>query len=427
MAVDETKIYRVAELNRLVRNALEAALPYEISVVGEISNLRIPASGHGYFTLKDEAAQVSAVIWRGDLARLAVAPRDGMQVQVTGRLTVYERGGNYQIVVRTIQPAGMGALHAAFQRLKRKLEEEGLFDDARKRPLPMLPRHLGIVTSPTGAALRDIINILERRFPAMPITIAPARVQGPGAAEEIAAALDLLNRATDADVIIVGRGGGSLEDLWAFNEEVVARAIARSAAPVISAVGHETDYTISDFVADVRAPTPSAAAEMVVERKDHLETMLALAGRRLGRVLREATVRARERIRALQANYVLREPRHAVAIFYNRLATLRGRMTRGAGDAWREAQQANDAAQQRMRHALQLARERADGQCRRFAMQLRALNPYAVLERGYSVTRRADGVIVRRGDDVRPGMEVTTRLAKGSFTSEVKVIDEKTR
>ena len=425
MAVNETKIYRVAELNRLVRNALEAALPDEVSVVGEISNLRIPASGHGYFTLKDEAAQMAAIIWRGDLARQAVVPQDGMQVQITGRLTVYERGGNYQIVVRIIQPAGVGALHAAFQRLKRKLEEEGLFAATRKRTLPMLPRHLGIVTSPTGAALRDIINILDRRFPAMRITIAPARVQGQGAADEIAAAIDLLNRATDVDVIIVGRGGGSLEDLWAFNEEAVARAIVRSAAPVISAVGHETDYTISDFAADVRAPTPSAAAEIVVERKDLLENMLELAGRRLGRSLREATVRAGDRLRALQSNYVLREPRHAVAIFQGRLAALGARAARAAGDAWREAQQANDAAQQRMRHALQLARERADGQYRHFAMQLRALNPFAVLERGYSVTRRTDGAIVRRAADVRPGMEVTTRLAKGSFTAEVKVVDEK--
>jgi len=419
------RVYRVAEITRLVRNAIETALPDEIHVLGEISNLRIPGSGHGYFTLKDDQAQISAVIWRSDLSRLGFIPKDGMQVHVTGRLTVYERGGNYQLIVRVMQAAGVGALYAAFLKLKQKLEAEGLFDPARKRPLPLLPRHVAIVTSPTGAALRDILRIIDRRFPTMHITIAPARVQGDGAAAEIAAAIALLNRRGDCDVIIVGRGGGSLEDLWCFNEEVVARAIAASAIPVISAVGHETDFTISDFVADVRAPTPSAAAEIVVNRKADFDAAMVAARARMRRSLADKLQTARARLRALRDNYILREPRNIVALARSRLKDQRRRMVSTLDQAWRESQQTIDDRRQRMRHSVTLARERADGRMRQYTMQLRSLNPYAVLERGYSITRFPDGRVVRRADGLRPGELVETRLGRGGFTAEVKVIDEK--
>ncbi|OGV74134.1 MAG: exodeoxyribonuclease VII large subunit, partial [Lentisphaerae bacterium RIFOXYA12_FULL_60_10] len=257
------KALTVTELTRRIRAALEQGIG-PVVVEGEVSNVRRPSSGHCYFTLKDETAQIAAVLFRGVLETLRIVPKDGLQVRVRGELTVYEKNGNYQILVRHLEETGRGSLQARFEQLKSRLQQEGLFDAARKRPLPVLPRHIGIVTSPTGAAIRDILQVLSRRFPNLHVLVAPVRVQGDGAAEAIAAAIDRLNQRADLDVLIIGRGGGSLEDLWAFNEEVVARAVFRSRLPVISAVGHEIDFTISDFVADVRAPTPSAAAEIVV-------------------------------------------------------------------------------------------------------------------------------------------------------------------
>src|SRR5450830_1303089 len=260
---EEKNILSVTEITHRIKGVLEMGFS-EVWVQGEISNCKNHSSGHLYFTLKDGSASLSAVMWRSRVAQLLFRPNDGMKVIVWGNITVYEPRGNYQIDCLQIQPVGIGELQLAFDRLKQKLSAEGLFDEAHKKPLPEYPEKIGIVTSPTGAAIQDMLNILARRFPALEVIVAPVKVQGIGAAEEIAEAIQDLNSLSDIDVIIVGRGGGSLEDLWAFNEEVVARAIYSSRIPIVSAVGHEIDFSISDFVADLRAPTPSAAAELVV-------------------------------------------------------------------------------------------------------------------------------------------------------------------
>jgi exodeoxyribonuclease VII large subunit len=265
--VPERKLFTVAELSFAVKDLLEASFP-DIWVTGEVSNFRAAASGHYYFTLKDATAQLRAVCFRNQARYLKFKPQDGLSVIARGRLSVYEARGEYQLYVEYLEPAGVGALQFAFEQLKKKLAAEGLFDEARKKPLPVLPRAIGVVTSPTGAAVRDILRVIQRRFPNMNVFLYPATVQGGNAAAEIVEGIEYFNRHRIIDVMIVGRGGGSLEDLWPFNEEIVARAIAASKIPVISAVGHETDFTISDFVADLRAPTPSAAAELVVQRKE---------------------------------------------------------------------------------------------------------------------------------------------------------------
>lgn len=282
MAIDleklGVKIWKVSELNDMVKNKLESSFGY-IWVVGEISNWKVNTSGHAYFTLKDEEAEISAVMFAGRLHSLKFRPENGMEVIVYGLVTLYGKRGTYQIVVEDVEPRGMGALQIAFEQLKKKLAEEGLFDKAHKKPLPFLPRKIGIVTSPTGAAIRDILKVLSRRFANLHIILYPAKVQGEGAAKEIVAGIKFLDN-YGVDVIIVGRGGGSLEDLWAFNEEIVVRAVYEANTPIISAVGHEVDYTLTDFAADVRAPTPSAAAEIVVrEQKVLLETIKDLEKR----------------------------------------------------------------------------------------------------------------------------------------------------
>ncbi len=412
------RVYTVTELTRLIRAALEGQFR-SVCVEGELSNVRLPASGHCYFTIKDAGAQIRAVVWRSDLRALPMTPKDGLLVRVWGDLTVYERDGSYQVVVRRMEEGGKGSLQAAFEALKRKLEAEGLFDPARKRPLPQLPRHIGIVTSPTGAAIRDILNILTRRFPNLHVVLAPARVQGAGAAEEVAAALDLLNARGGIDVIIVGRGGGSLEDLWCFNEEAVARAVARSALPVISAVGHETDFTICDFVADLRAPTPSAAAELVVGRKEEFEQTLGQARRAMTRALRQAWLEARHRFTAAAGSYVFREPSNAARVYRQRVERLALQARHSLERGLRETQQRCDDLSLRLRHAVQMRVTTRAERLRGLERQIAAYSPLAVLQRGYSIARRADGRIIRTAADVTVGETVTTRLARGEFTSEV--------
>ncbi len=283
--VPERKIYTVAELSFAVKDLLESSFP-DVWVTGEISNFRAAPSGHYYFTLKDNSAQLRAVCFRNQARYLKFKPQDGLAVIARGRLSVYEARGEYQIYVEYLEPAGLGALQFAFEQLKKKLAAEGLFDAARKKPLPVLPRAIGIVTSPSGAAVRDILRVIKRRFPNMNVFLYPATVQGSGAAAEIVEGIAYFNQYPIVDVMIVGRGGGSLEDLWPFNEENVARAIAASKIPVISAVGHETDFTISDFVADLRAPTPSAAAELVVHRREDFMVEVANRARHMGQNIR---------------------------------------------------------------------------------------------------------------------------------------------
>jgi exodeoxyribonuclease VII large subunit len=415
---EERKVYTVSELTRRIKAALESAIG-EVWIEGEVSNLSRPVSGHLYFTLKDESAQIAAVMFRGNQRALSFQLSDGQKVRVWGEITVYERGGKYQILVRRIEEAGKGALQARFEALKKKLGDEGLFATERKRPLPMLPRHVGVVTSETGAAIRDILKVITRRFPNLHVLLAPVKVQGEGAAEEIAAAVDLLNRRGGLDVLIVGRGGGSVEDLWCFNEETVARAIARSRIPVISAVGHEVDFTISDFVADVRAPTPSAAAEMLVQTKEAFEGRLSEAFRLLCRATSESLLRARTRLLRAEGNPVFQEPRGAVRHYVQRIDGLRVRALHAARGLARTGQQRLDEGALRLTHALRIERQERTQRLQRLQTHLRALSPLEVLQRGYSVTCDESGTTVLDAAAVRAGQRLVTRLRRGRVESEV--------
>jgi len=414
------KIYSVTELTRKIKSTLENAVG-EVWIEGELSNVRRPSSGHMYFTIKDEKAQIAAVLFRGSQRGMSFVPSDGILVRAFGEITVYERNGNYQVIVRRLEEGGKGSLQAQFEKLKEKLREEGLFDESRKQPLPALPQHVGIVTSATGAAVRDILNVVSRRFPNLHIVIAPVSVQGQSAASEITAAIDTLNRVGGFDVVIVGRGGGSLEDLWCFNEETVARAIARSRIPVISAVGHEIDFTISDFVADVRAPTPSSAAEIVVGRKDAFEEALRERSRALVRAVREAALRCRNRLLRAGGSYVFQEPRNLVLRGRQNLDSLHVRMKHGMRGRIRETRQRVDDAGLRLLHSTRMGRRGAGQELRRLETQLRALSPVAVLERGYSITYDAKtGGIVRSITGVKTGCSLRTRVTDGDILSETR-------
>jgi exodeoxyribonuclease VII large subunit len=423
MTSEQRKVYKVAELTRLIRMLLEDHIG-AVWVEGEVSNLRTPSSGHMYFTLKDESSQIAAVLFRGSQRGVKVAIRDGIKLRVFGNLSVYDKSGQYQIVVQQAEEAGKGSLQEAFEKLKAKLAAEGLFDAERKRPLPLLPRHVGVVTSPTGAAIKDILNILGRRFPNLHVLIAPVRVQGEGAAKEIAEAIELLNRRTDIEVMIVGRGGGSLEDLWCFNEEVVARAIAASRIPVISAVGHEIDFTISDFVADLRAPTPSAAAELVVGQKESFEEALRQMRLRLAQALRHSALEMRNRLTRVSRSYVFREPQNLIRQYVQRLDHLRVKMAHELIQGARDAQSRIKNLAVRLQHGMDLRRKAVRQDVQRLSAQLTALSPVRVLERGFSITRGADGRIVRRAGDVAVGTELVTQLAAGKIRSNVKTVEE---
>ena len=398
-ATGKPKAYTVSQITRCIKDCVEKSVG-SVWVEGEISNFKAYGSGHCYFTLKDDGAQLPCVLWRAAAERLAFMPEDGAKVLAQGRVSVYEPRGQYQLVVERMEPLGAGALAVAFEQLKRKLAAEGLFDESRKRPLPRFPRCIGIVTSPTGAAIQDLLKVIFNRWPAN-IVIAGARVQGEGSAAEIVAALQRIHRLRGPDrpdVLIVGRGGGSLEDLWAFNEEPVARAIAASKIPTISAVGHEVDFTIADFVADVRAATPSHAGEMVVplyaECRDRLEGLRALLPAAL---LRRVEV-ARDRLEAIDQSYALRHPEGRIAGLRQRLDDLSARLV-PAGE-----------------RRLCAARESVA----RMAGNLESLSPLKVLERGYSVTLRADGSLVKSIRDVKAGELLRTRVGDGAIVSRVE-------
>jgi len=441
-AAPEAQVWTVAQLTRRIRGLLEESFTV-VTVEGEISNARRAGSGHWYFQLKDADAQVRCVMFRNAAQGLRFELEDGLQVRLRGRLTVYEARGEYQLQALTVEPKGAGALQLAFEQLKKRLEAEGLFDAARKQPLPFLPRRIGIVTSPTGAAIRDMLHVLERRFPGLPVLICPARVQGEGAAAEVAAGLAELNRrAADQriDVIIVGRGGGSIEDLWAFNEEVVARAIFASRVPVISAVGHEIDFTIADFVADARAPTPSAAAEIAVpNRADLLATVGGLRGA-LEHHLRQALARRRERREHLRARLGTPEQRLAQVVQRNdelrlrleaagaaRLARAAERLHR-AGEALRTVRPDRfhrlhratvRGLERRLGPALQrhvrALRERWAGEVE----LLESLSPLTVMRRGYGAVLGPDRRLVTSVGQVRPGQAVQVRLHDGTLDADV--------
>ncbi|MCY3022535.1 MAG: exodeoxyribonuclease VII large subunit [Planctomycetota bacterium] len=395
----KAKAWTVSQLTRRIKECLEEGFA-GLWVEGEISNYRSFASGHCYFTLKDEGAQLPAVLWRDSAARLRFTPQDGDKVLACGHLSVYEARGAYQLIVETMEPLGMGALAAAFERLKARLAAEGLFDEARKRPLPRYPWRIGIVTSPDGAAIRDLLKVVFSRWPAE-IILAGVRVQGEGAAAEIAAAIGLLNRLEGDDrpeALVVGRGGGSLEDLWAFNEEAVARAIAASRIPVISAVGHEVDFTIADFVADVRAATPSHAGEIVVPRLEDVREHLRTLETSLPAALLRRVEVARQRLDALAQSYALRHPEERAAVLRQRLDDLASRLA-PAGE-----------------RRASVARERLAS----LAGRLESLSPLRVLERGYSLTtRERDCALVTSPRDVAPGESLRTRVRGGTIVSRV--------
>ncbi len=390
----------VAAITRRIRTLLEGSFP-RVAVEGEIGQVTRARSGHLYLTLKDETAVLDVVCWRSTASRLAVSPTEGMRVVARGEVTVYEPRGRYQLVATSLRPAGEGALRARFEALVARLRGEGLFDPEQKKPLPALPGTVGIVTSPTGAAVRDIIRILRRRFPPVRIVLSPTVVQGSGAAEAVAAAMARLDRWGGAAVMIVGRGGGSLEDLWAFNEEAVARAIFAARTPVVSAVGHEVDVTVADLVADLRAATPSEAAEAVVPDRSAIASGLAGLGRRLAHALRGRVREGRSRLRALARTAVLRRPETLLRTREQRLDEVSAALAGG----WRETLRSK-------RTRLDLA-----------ATRLAGLSPTAVLARGYSITLDAEtGALVRDAADAAAGMALETRLARGRLRSTVSEI-----
>ena len=367
---DEKNILSVTEITRRIKGVLEMGFS-EVWVQGEISNCKNHSSGHLYFTLKDAGASLSAVMWRSRVGQLLFRPNDGMKVIVRGNITVYEPRGNYQIDCLQIQPVGIGDLQLAFDRLKQKLNAEGLFDEAHKKPLPEYPQKLGIVTSPTGAAIQDMLNILSRRFPAIEVIVAPVKVQGIGAAEEIAEAIRDLNSLPDIDVIIIGRGGGSLEDLWAFNEEIVARAIFASRIPVVSAVGHEIDFSISDFVADLRAPTPSAAAELVVRDRNDVIDILRNFSYTIQNSVAALLRSSKEKVQSLVGSYSFNKPLDLLRQRSQRVDEVERRLHQIVGQ----------------RFAMQ--RQRAQSLKKR----VQSLDPELVLKRGYTIVYRNQRIV----------------------------------
>jgi len=368
----------------------------DVRVAGEVSNLSRPASGHLYFTLKDEGAQLRCVMWRSYAARLSRLPRNGDAVIARGRIDVYERDGVYQLYVEALVGQGIGDLNAEFERLKQKLQAEGLFDAARKRPLPRFPRALGIVTSPTGAALQDILNVLRRRYPLLEVYLSPTLVQGEDAPEQIVRAIQRLNDAGCCDVILVARGGGSLEELWAFNDERVVRAIAASPTPVVSGIGHEIDYTLADFAADVRAPTPSAAAEIITPDIYDLRLQVDAMSLTLTETMRARLTRAKAGLSTLQRALRLLSP-------FNQLARQRERLD--------EARTRLAAA---LAHRLAVLRLRLDG----LRARLEGVGPLATLARGYAIVRDADGRTVRSVRAVQRGARLQITVADGSFDAQ---------
>lgn len=453
----ERRPLTVSELTESVRKAIEARFA-SVWVEGEISNFKAHSSGHWYFTIKDENAQLRAKCFRSANSRIRFRPTDGLHVRARGRLSVYEARGEYEMIVEALDPVGAGALQVAFEQLRDRLQKEGLFANELKRALPVFPGRVGIVTSPTGAAIRDILNVISRRTRTVHVLFSPARVQGEGAGRDIARAIKLINEhhanaqregrpLEFVDVIIVGRGGGSTEDLWAFNEEEVARAIRASAIPIISAVGHETDYTIADFVADRRAPTPSAAAELVAAREDQMCSDLARLGQNLGRLIRYRIMNARTlvqeqafsqafaevRSRLRDASTTTNSARHRLEILMSE--SLRGAYLRAdsLNRFLEPAQLRSRFTEARVRFysaytgcttAIERRRVAAEKRFGLAAASLDALSPLAVLSRGYAIAQREDGTLLRDANSVSIGDSVQVRLAKGKIGVKVDQIEE---
>jgi len=441
---DEPVILTVSQLNKQIRGQLEGRFQ-KVWLRGEISNFKPHTSGHFYFSLKDEGSQISAVMFRGFNQKLKFRPENGLEVIAKGKVTVYEPRGNYQIFCEWIEPVGAGALQKAFEQLKAKLEKEGLFDQGKKRPLPNYPKHVGVVTSPTGAAIKDILNVLSRRNRGLQVTVIPTLVQGPGAAEQIAAAIKLANQVKDIDVLIVGRGGGSAEDLWPFNEEVVARAIAASGIPTISAVGHEVDFTISDFVADLRAPTPSAAAELVVKNVGDLIEKLTHLEKRLVQSMQVGLRKMTDQCRILSGRLV--DPRRRLQDLIIRCDELSSRLAlaiqRAISDLFGRVEMATHRLPNPMvmieqrRQNLRLMEQALRGETeslinnrmatlRELMAKLQAMSPLKVVERGYSiVTKSSTKKIIKSAADLSAGESIEVQFGRGSATAAVVKVDVK--
>ncbi len=398
MSSSPDDVYSVSDITARIKATLEADFA-SVQVCGEISDLSRPRSGHIYFTLKDENAQVRGVMWRSAAARLRYEPEDGMEVLCRGNIDVYPPRGSYQLVVRSMQPVGEGALQQALNRLREKLAKEGLFEPARKKPLPTFPRRVAFVTSPTGAALRDFLEVARRRNTGVDVMVIPARVQGDSAAAEIAAGIVIANRlSTPPDILVVGRGGGSVEDLWCFNEEPLVRAIAASEIPVVSAVGHEIDVTLADLAADVRALTPSEAAELVMPDTTELTNQLGNLGKRLSGALRGMATDARSRLEAQSRSRIFRQPKELIH------------------DRARKVDELEVRANRLIARSITNSRQRLESA----AAHLQALSPLAVLSRGYSITTTEDDKVIRSPDDTQPGERIVTRVAQGKIISRVE-------
>ena len=391
--------WTVTDLTRYLRELLESDDNLQdVWVQGEVSNLSNPSSGHLYFTLKDSGASLKCVMWRNSVLRQVFRPKEGDAVEAHGNISIYESSGQYQLYADLIRPAGEGVLYQEFLRLKARLQAEGLFEEARKRPIPRWPHTIGIVTSPTGAALRDILNTLRRRYPLVNVVLAPTSVQGGDAPPGIIAAIRQLNRSVQPDVILLARGGGSIEDLWAFNDEGVARAIVDSEAPVIAGVGHEIDFTIADFACDLRPPTPTAAAELATQNQADLRIDLEDFEQRMLRNIAACLAAFRDRLVSIQTSLRMRSPAVRVRSGRQRLDDLSHRSTIA------------------LRHKLELQEVRLSG----FEQRLSALNPLAVLERGYAVVTLADGRKVTSPGQVSPGDELNVRVRDGEFGAQVQ-------
>jgi exodeoxyribonuclease VII large subunit len=438
-------ILTVSELTQEIKDILEEKFP-DIWVEGEVSNLRSPPSGHIYFTLKDDFSQIRAVLFKMQARTLRFIPEDGLEVICRGRVSLYEKRGDYQLILESIEPKGIGALQLAFLQLKERLEKEGLFDPARKKPIPMIPHKIGIITSPTGAVIQDMLHILERRYENLHILLYPVRVQGEGASSEIAEAIKYFNKSTGVDVIIVGRGGGSLEDLWAFNEERVARAIYHSKIPIISAVGHETDYTIADFVADLRAPTPSAAAGLVVRDKREVENILRYLRHRLETQMIQILQGYRTDLSYIRK--IFKEPKKKIEEYFfrvddrvNRLRILTSWIFKREVEKWlhfneslllqnpikriknikRFIGEANKRLGQNTRYSIEIQRQRVGG----LSGKLNSLSPLSILQRGYSITRKLPSLqILRDAAYVEEGDKVEVKLYRGALICGVEKIEK---
>jgi exodeoxyribonuclease VII large subunit len=389
-------VYTVARLNSEARQLLESGLP-ALWVEGELSNFSAPASGHWYFTLKDRDAQIRCAMFRNRNAGVGFKPRDGQQVMLRGRVSLYEPRGDYQLIAELMEDAGEGALRREFERLKAKLAAEGLFGAELKRPLPTMPRRIAVVTSPTGAAVRDVLHILARRFPPASVLVFPTPVQGAAATPSIVAAIDAASARGDCDVLVLARGGGSIEDLWCFNDERVARAIRRCSIPVVTGIGHEIDFTIADFAADVRAPTPSGAAELVVpDRRTLLATLATATARLRASVLRQLT-RAQQRSTELTARLQRAHP----------------------GSRLRQQAQRLDELDMRLRRAWEKSFTRASQRLLLAQRGLDAISPLATLERGFAIVTRSDGSVVQNAADVKAGDTIEARVAHGTVLAQV--------